>query len=301
MLLVEIVEFGRFGRCVRIPCGQAEALVTLDIGPRVMAFRMKGGRNLLCELGEDDALGPLGMRLYGGHRIWAGPENPNETYQPDNEPVEYRQDGDRHVFVGAPDGVGIRRTLALVPDSARDGVRLEHTIRNDSARPRAAFPWVLTMMAPGGACLFPLPKHASHTEALQPAAPLVLWRYTRLDDPRWSFGPGIAMLRQDSRGGPQKVGAFVEQGWAGYLLGQTLFLKRFPADAPFYPDLGCNFETFTNEAMLEVESLGPLAQLEPGHETSHQESWYLVDGVEEPTNAIAALAWMSNIVASRPL
>jgi hypothetical protein len=65
--------------------------------------------------------------------------------------------------------------------------------------------------------------------------------------------------------------------------------------------MGCNFETFTNEAMLEVESLGPLAQLEPGQDTSHRESWYLLDGVAEPPNSVASLAWLLEIVRTRPL
>ncbi|MEI6376491.1 MAG: hypothetical protein WCO97_04790, partial [bacterium] len=42
-----------------------------------------------------------------------------------------------------------------------------------------------------------------------------------------------------------------------------------------YPYCCCNFETFTNSDMLEIESLGPLATLQPGESTSHPETWHL--------------------------
>ena len=40
-----------------------------------------------------------------------------------------------------------------------------------------------------------------------------------------------------------------------------------------------NFETFSNEDFLEVESLGPLAPLDPGASVSHTETWQLFRGV----------------------
>ena len=45
----------------------------------------------------------------------------------------------------------------------------------------------------------------------------------------------------------------------------SLFVKTIEfRDGATYPDFGCNFETFTNEEMLEVEALGPLVRLEAG-------------------------------------
>ena len=46
-----------------------------------------------------------------------------------------------------------------------------------------------------------------------------------------------------------------------------------------YPDFGCSFETFTNADMLEVETVGPLATLEPGKGVQHVEHWFVFDGV----------------------
>ena len=67
-----------------------------------------------------------------------------------------------------------------------------------------------------------------------------------------------------------------------YLNAGTLFVKRFEYQpGKDYPDRGCNFETFTNEEILEAESLGPLARLEPGQAVEHVERWELFTNVQD--------------------
>ncbi|HPQ14376.1 MAG TPA: hypothetical protein PLP04_04055, partial [Bryobacteraceae bacterium] len=69
---------------------------------------------------------------------------------------------------------------------------------------------------------------------------------------------------------------FNPKTWAAYLLGTDLFLKQTTADpARTYPDFGCSFETFTNNEMLEIETLGPLTKVEPGKAAEHTERWSL--------------------------
>jgi hypothetical protein len=85
------------------------------------------------------------------------------------------------------------------------------------------------------------------------------------------------ILRQDPQvASPQKLGHFNPHTWSAYLLGSDLFLKRHEADpARAYPDLGCSFETFTNDQVLEQETLGPLARLPYGATLEHIETWTL--------------------------
>jgi hypothetical protein len=83
-------------------------------------------------------------------------------------------------------------------------------------------------------------------------------------------------------GGPTKLGLAHGQGWVGYLNGGTLFVKRFAhQDGAPYPDGGCNYETFTNQDMVEVESLGPLVRLAPGQAVEHTERWELIPDVKD--------------------
>ncbi|MDP9169598.1 MAG: hypothetical protein M3N54_03175, partial [Acidobacteriota bacterium] len=82
---------------------------------------------------------------------------------------------------------------------------------------------------------------------------------------------------------PTKLGHFNENTWGAYLLGTELFLKRYKADADqTYPDMGCSFETFADAEMLEIETLGPLAAVEPGQWLEHVEHWWLHRNVTVP-------------------
>jgi hypothetical protein len=106
---------------------------------------------------------------------------------------------------------------------------------------------------------------------------MVMWHYTDMADPRWTWGTRYFQLRQDVKATcPQKVGFLNTKGWAAYTLGSDLFIKRYAFDpSATYADLGCNTETFTNEDMIEVETLGPLTRLAPGASVEHLEAWSL--------------------------
>jgi hypothetical protein len=145
-------------------------------------------------------------------------------------------------------------------------------------------------MAAGGMEIIPLPPKKPHpggvTKTTKPAdywpnQNLVLWPFFDFKDPRWEFGSKYITLKQSKRG-PTKIGLLHAEGWAGYLNGGTLFVKNVAIDAgKTYPDRGCNFETFTNEDMLEVETLGPLVMLGPGQTAELLEHWSLFKNVPD--------------------
>ena len=49
-----------------------------------------------------------------------------------------------------------------------------------------------------------------------------------------------------------------------------------------YPDAGCNAETYCNDRFVELESLGPLAPIDPGESTKLSETWELYPGLNVP-------------------
>jgi hypothetical protein len=121
-----------------------------------------------------------------------------------------------------------------------------------------------------------LPERGSHPEDLLPNQVLVVWPYTDLGDERLGFGTRSISLAQRAGGAPTKLGLLNPEGWAAYAVHGCLFVKRFACDpAATYPDMGCNTELFTNDEMLEVESLGPLVDLAPGGSVEHTEDWFL--------------------------
>jgi hypothetical protein len=140
------------------------------------------------------------------------------------------------------------------------------------------------------------------TEHFQSVGPLTLWSFTDLADPRWILGTDFIQLRQDQnpkgRFPEQMTGIFDPAGWGAYYSSRTLFVKRAaPIAGAAYPDFGCNFEIFTNPEFLELESLAPKVELQPGECTSHTEIWSLFPDVPPGEDD----AWIRSAVAPRAL
>jgi hypothetical protein len=285
-LTIRTVAYQGWKNCCRLSNGTVELIVTTEVGPRVIRFGFVGGQNLFKEY--EAQLGRRGgnqWRIYGGHRLWHAPEDLARTYFPDNSPVTMERRGTAVRFIAPVEtNCGIQKEIEI-----RLGARVEltHRLRNVGAWPIELAPWALTVMAPGGTCIVPLPKRGTHPKDLLPKNILVPWLYTDMSDPRWTWGRRYLLLRQDSAptATPQKLGALVPDGWAGYALNGELFIKRFACiPGARYADFGCNFETFTNQEMLEVETLGPFTALAPGATVEHRETWQLFRNVPVPRN-----------------
>src|SRR5205807_293153 len=80
-----------------------EAIVTLDVGPRIISFKTPDAENVLknydAQLGKS---GELEWMIRGGHRIWLAPEDEKRTYILDNSPVPHEIRGDTIVVENPP-------------------------------------------------------------------------------------------------------------------------------------------------------------------------------------------------------
>jgi len=281
--------------CLRLYNKQIELIVTTDVGPRIIHFGFIGQENEFATYPDDlGRTGGQSWRIYGGHRLWHAPEDPERTYWPDNTPVDVRPNAQGlslHQSTETTTGIGKAIDIILHPQKAQ--VQVSHTLTNHNLWPVALAPWALSVMAPGGVGLFPLPPRGLHPQNLLPSSSLTLWPYTNMSDPRWTWGQQLIMLRQDARNStPQKVGAYSPNGWIAYARAGHLFIKQTSASsAPeHYPDMGSNLEIFTNEDMLEIETLGPTTQLAPDASITHTEHWMLLDNIPQPRNEAEALA-----------
>ena len=279
--MITRTSYGGWANTVTLSNGVIELVATLDVGPRIIRFGLIGGPNLFKEFPEQ--MGGTGEREWmsrGGHRLWHAPEAKPRTYALDNSPVQFAQHDDFSMTLTQQPETenGIQKQIDILMSADDNVVTLSHSLTNLGPWTIEMAPWALTVMAPGGMAITPLPEKRPHTEVLTPELPLVLWPYTDLRDPRLSLGSRYITLTQDAAAtAPTKIGLGQPLGWAAYLNQGQLFVKYFDYDpSAIYPDFGCNFETFTNDAMLEVESLGPLNVLEPGDTADHDETWRLI-------------------------
>jgi len=281
---IEKIAFMGWPNCYRIFNGETELIVTSDIGPRILRYGFIGGQNFFWI--QEEAAGKSGEKewmMRGGHRIWLGPEDVRYTYPPDNEPVKIEINGAALTATQPVEKeTGVEKQITVRLAASGTGVEVTHRLTNRFNMALEFCPWALTMMAPGGVGVTMFPPKGTHPENLEAANPLVMWRFTDLSDPRWKFTRKYMMLRQDSNNRvPQKLGHFNIKTVAGYALGAELFIKRYDADpSKTYADLGCSFETFTNERFLELETLGPLTKVPAGGFVEHVERWTLHRGVK---------------------
>lgn len=103
-------------------------------------------------------------------------------------------------------------------------------------------------------------------------------------DPRWTWENEFVLLQQDtSMIEPQKVGLWVPAGWAVHARNGTLFVKTFdPVVDQIHPDFNSNVELFTNDEILEVETLGSLIKLAAETAVTHTEAWHLFQDIPQP-------------------
>lgn len=293
------VEYRGWKNNLQLANGTVELIMTLDVGPRVMRYGFVGEKNVFKEY--DDQMGKSGeesWQIRGGHRLWHGPEDIVRTYVTDNAPIKYEKLGDSAIRLIQPVEklTGIQKEIDVILNAEGSGVTLTHRLRNTGNKAIELAPWVLTVMAQGGTAIIPLPEKISHPGSLEqgekpdyrgfvPNQNLIVWPFTDLADPRWRFGTRYITLTQDRAAKtPTKIGLAHRLGWIGYLNDGTLFIKEFDyREGKRYADGGSNFETFTNKDMLEVESLGPLENVEPGKAIEHVERWWLLKGLSSET------------------
>ena len=281
----EEVEYQKWKRAFKISNDTVQLIVLTEVGPRILFFGFRGEDNEFHEIPEHSGKGgDQTFRVYGGHRLWVSPEVAR-TYYPDNLPVSVKRQDDAFVFTAPPEsahpGTNLQKEIEIKLAETGAGVAVTHRIRNLGGEPTEIAPWALSVMAGDGKAILPLPPRAPmSTDRLLPEGVLALWCYTDLADPRWRIGTKYLQLHQASNSASkfneQMIGIFSPFGWGAYFRRGHLFVKKAHVEkGAKYPDFGCNFEIYTDEHSLELETLGPLQNLTPGETAEHTEHWWL--------------------------
>lgn len=264
----------------------ASLAMPVEVGPRVLHAGLKGAPNLLATLPEQ--LGKKGeseWMIRGGHRLWHSPEHPQRTYLPDNSPIK---------ATTLPSGNGV---LLEQPTEAHTGItksiqiealsdssfKLTHKLTNDGPWSIECAAWAITVLAHGGYAILPFLPKGQHPRDLLPNASIVPWTYADLTLPVWNLRKNYLGIDVAKAAVAQKLGITNYPGWSAYWQAAgTLAIYSPVISGARYPDLGCVFETFSNDWMIELETLSPLTQLEPGQTITHVEYWGLFADLPKP-------------------
>lgn len=285
--LTMIESYKDYGKCVCISNGIVEAYVTVDIGPRIILFGYVGGKNLMCDdrarfapktdkaytdvFGEGKA-----WESFGGHRIWITPEEYPLTYTPDDEAVDYELLSDGAVFTAKEDrNNNCQKSLEIKMPEGKPEMSVTMRVKNIGASPKEFAVWGITVCDSDGTLIIPM--NINDTGLLHNRN-ISVWPYTDMSDDRIYWGKKYVTVKQDVNAKtPIKLGFDLNGGKAYYVLGEDIFKKTYSPNHPkgIYPDGGCSFETYTNDAMLEFEVLGEVKNVKSGETAEHSECWSL--------------------------
>lgn len=278
--MLEPVETHYAGHdCVKLENESLDLWVTQDVGPRIIGLEVKGGENLFAVLPNEplDYPGEGIFYLYGGHRLWYAPEDPHRTYIPDNEPVEVANvAGGIRVTQPVEEKTGIRKSMTITLPDEGARVVVDHCLENQGGMPIELAPWAITKLKTGGVAILPQASGPADEHGVLPNRQIVLWPYTQMNSPHITWGDRFILVQANMQEGAIKLGFPNPEGWLGYVLGNTLFVKsaEYQPDA-FYYDQGSSSECYCNPRLLELETLGPRTHISPGEAVTHRETWSL--------------------------
>jgi len=244
-------------------------------GPRVVRLALAGDSdNLLAETPDFKIPTTYGdFSFHGGHRLWHAPEALPRTYLPDDAGLQVEPLPDGARLSGANDPItGIRKQIEIRLQADRAAATLHHQLTNTGLWPIELAPWAITQFPLGGWGVLPQPREET---GFAPNRTLALWPYSRWTDPRLHWRDDYLLFQAEALLPPFKLGYRNTHGWLGYWRAGVFFVKRFEPFAPHhtYPDLNSNTEMYCNDLSFELETLAPLARLEPGATVKHTEMW----------------------------
>lgn len=284
----EIESFKDYGKCVEITNGVISALVTVEVGPRIISFGYVGSQNFM----NSDRVGLGGKPMdkpytdffgdgrrwenFGGHRIWLSPESYPETYTPDDKPCKWDITENGAVFTYAEDTeIGVAKQMEIKMDADDTNMLVLMRIKNITAAPKEFAIWALSVCNQNGTLIIPMNTNDTN---LLPNRIISVWPYTDMSDEIFYWGKKYITVKQRPEGEYKaKLGVDLNCGTAYYVMGDEILCKKFDTNHPDgkYPDGGCSFETYVCERMIEFETLGELKSVAPGETSEHIEHWSL--------------------------
>lgn len=267
-----IKEHRIFGNTLFAENGDIVIGIPLDYGLRITYLSYKGSENLFFEQPKDmtDLTTSEGWRIYGGHRLWISPES-KETYFPDNEPISYDiSDGIITITQKNDPWIMMEKSMAI-SFLSDDSLEIVHKVKNTNNISRTCAIWPVTSVAPNGTQVIPLHYRESGSTPLHQIS---TWYYTNLGDKRATYKRDSITLKHMPTKEKYKIGIGHPQCPISYFNKGTVFEKSFyiyPEQE--YTDGNVSYETFMCDHMVEIESLSPLYNIEPGQCAKHREIW----------------------------
>lgn len=274
-----IDQYKTYGRAIKLSNSKMEAIVTLDIGPRIMHVSLPGGVNVFADevdLKEELPDGSI-YDFYGGHRVWHSPEAFPRSYMCDSFPLEKYELLDEGIIMQQKEEEWTHIVKTVEMRFTEDSIKVKSSLINKGAWPIEMAVWSLLIGSFNGREILPV---VQRNTGLLPNTYYVCWPYSRMNDPRVYWGQRYIVLDHDENntGSPFKLGYPNEYGWLAYFNHGVCFIKKYNHERRAkYPDLGSSCQTHSAHWGIDIESLSPLQIVKQNKTISHEEEWFLFE------------------------
>lgn len=280
----EIANYLNYGHALKLSNEKLEAIVTLDIGPRIMHVSIPGRANVFADKVDLKEKLPDGniYDFYGGQRVWHSPEAFPRSYMCDSFPLEKWELTDCGIIMvqKEEDWTHIQKAVEL--RFTKDSIKVKSSLTNKGAWPVEMSVWSLLIGALNGREILPV---VQRNTGLLPNTFYVSWPYSCMNDPRVYWGQRYIVVDHDENnlGNPFKLGYPNELGWMAYFNHGLCFVKKYKHErGAKYPDMGTSFQTHSAHWGIDIESLSPLQIVNPGKTISHEEEWFVINAPKRP-------------------
>ena len=275
--IVRVIPYAGWKNCIHITNTVFEAVITADVGPRIIRFARVGGPNMLWlnEFTAGQTEETKTWRAYGGHSFDAVVGGV-DYLPPENTPVPYELGKDNVVFSEVEKN-GIAKTIS-VRMCRRGGLEIKETITNRGSEPVKVTVNGNTLLNGGGVAAMPLKEDN-----------IVFCGNVR---PEIQCGEELAMIEHNqAEESSFELGFELDELWCGYFSQGNLFIMTSPKVEGAE---GVNLGVDATNRRFRISSFSPEKELQPGESILHTEVWNIFTGMPAPTNEAEAAAMLKN-------
>ena len=279
---IEPTSFGPWQQAHRLTHDNVELIVVSEIGPRILSLRVNGGENLLFV--DEDGLSRGEWRIYGGHRVWLGPET-EASYAPDNAACDVSTEGGVLTIAGPEDPLSHLQKHLRIAAAGPGRFSVTSGLSSNSEMLMPAVVWALTCVRPDARIFFPWGQPGNWE--MKKICYWKAWGGTHastVTSSQWQPGEDLFVI--DPTGEEGKCGTSGCEGWLGanFPAAGASFFKRFQYQlGREYVDDGCAIQCYTCANFIEMETLSPQQILLPGERLEHEEIWIAQAGLADLT------------------
>jgi hypothetical protein len=274
---IKKIDYLNHSKAYELKINNDKMIIVADYGPRIIFFGNDKTGNVLF-FDEKKKLGVNDWHLYGGHRLWIGPET-DHTYNSDNEPCDVIIENSTIKVSTFDPQTKLEKSMFIFEAEKRFNIK--HSIVNKGNLLYQGAIWALTVVNPKGTVFMPV-----NSKGGWQLNKIVYWKKwgsqtTNISSKQYEQTNDLFLIKPTGETG--KVGAAGHEGFIGITDKNFTFLIKFdrlPIDS--YPDDNCAIECYTCKDFIELETLSPNMIFMPDVPVVHTEQWIIADKFINP-------------------